>query len=175
MHAYLSKYQYKNAATAHLWGELEKASGLPIAIVMGTWTRVKGFPMITVSTVSRSENAITLHLSQKNYSKVDMANAPSGNWQIPIVYETPSGVNQFLMDKPEMTVTLTGVKSTDWIKFNKDFNGFFYVQYDEGLMSSIMKNVSSFSDLDKINIVADIEACCSSGLKSRRKKSENNP
>ena len=171
MHAYLTKYQYKNASTSNLWEELEKASGLPIANVMGTWTRVKGFPMITVSTVSRSDNSVTLKLSQKKYSKVDMTNASIGNCQIPIVYETPSGVNQFLMNEPEMTVTLTDVKPTDWIKFNKDFNGFFYVHYDEDLMSNIMKKVASFSDLDKINIITDIEACCSSGLKSRRKKS----
>ena len=49
MNMYLSKFIYKNAMTEDLWASLEEASKKPIRRVMTTWTKQKGYPVITVS------------------------------------------------------------------------------------------------------------------------------
>jgi len=48
MGSYLNQHKYKNTQTEDLWESLEKASNLPVGDVMNTWTKQKGFPVITV-------------------------------------------------------------------------------------------------------------------------------
>jgi hypothetical protein len=47
MSNYLKCYSYSNSETVNLWEHLEEASGKPVVEVMGTWTRQKGFPVLT--------------------------------------------------------------------------------------------------------------------------------
>jgi puromycin-sensitive aminopeptidase len=48
LQSYLKKYQYKNATTENLWDELKKYSNKEIGILMQTWTKESGYPLITV-------------------------------------------------------------------------------------------------------------------------------
>ena len=49
MNQYLTKFAYKNAATEDLWESLSAASGKPIDMVMSTWTKKMGYPVLTVT------------------------------------------------------------------------------------------------------------------------------
>ena len=49
MNLYLSRHSYKNTMTEDLWAALEEASSKPVGAVMSTWTKQKGFPVISVS------------------------------------------------------------------------------------------------------------------------------
>ena len=49
MNEYLAKFAYKNAATEDLWASLSSASGKPVDMVMSTWTKKMGYPVLTVS------------------------------------------------------------------------------------------------------------------------------
>lgn len=48
MNMYLTKFQYKNASTNDLWNVLEEASQKPISSIMPKWTKVSGYPVISV-------------------------------------------------------------------------------------------------------------------------------
>lgn len=48
MNTYLTKHQYKNAATEQLWEALQSASGEKVSEIMSTWTLQMGYPVITV-------------------------------------------------------------------------------------------------------------------------------
>jgi aminopeptidase N len=48
---YLERFSYGNAETKDLWKALEKSSEKPVGMVMATWTRQKGYPLIIVSNV----------------------------------------------------------------------------------------------------------------------------
>ena len=46
MNEYLTKFAYKNAATEDLWESLSTASGKPVDMVMSTWTKKMGYPVL---------------------------------------------------------------------------------------------------------------------------------
>ena len=46
MDQYLNKFAYKNAATVE---SLSAASGKPVDMVMSTWTKKMGYPVLTVT------------------------------------------------------------------------------------------------------------------------------
>ena len=63
LHLYLTRHKGTSANTADLWaalqvlvpvggdgddGGVQEASGLPVARLMADWTRVQGFPLVTV-------------------------------------------------------------------------------------------------------------------------------
>ena len=54
MNLYLTRHSYKNTMTEDLWTALEETSGKPIRALMSTWTKQKGFPVITVSYLETS-------------------------------------------------------------------------------------------------------------------------
>lgn len=49
MTLYLTRHQYKNTFTEDLWSALEEASNKPVRAVMSTWTKLKGFPVVKVT------------------------------------------------------------------------------------------------------------------------------
>lgn len=48
MNIYLSRHSYKNTQTEDLWDALEEASQKPVRKMMTTWTKQKGYPVISV-------------------------------------------------------------------------------------------------------------------------------
>jgi aminopeptidase N len=49
LNQYLTEHSFKNTLTEDLWNAFEKVSNKPVRAVMSTWTKQKGFPVITVS------------------------------------------------------------------------------------------------------------------------------
>ncbi|KAG7232635.1 hypothetical protein INR49_008278 [Caranx melampygus] len=131
MNAYLMKFQHKNASTEDLWDCLEQASGKPIAAVMGSWTKQMGFPIIVVDQEQQGDDRI-LKLSQKKFCASGPHNGEyhsprSGedcpSWMVPIsicTSEDPKCTKlNVLLDRPETTVTVSGVASDQWIKVSE--------------------------------------------------------
>uniref|UniRef100_A0A4W6DVB5 Puromycin-sensitive aminopeptidase n=1 Tax=Lates calcarifer TaxID=8187 RepID=A0A4W6DVB5_LATCA len=122
MNAYLLKFQHKNASTEDLWDCLEQASGKPIAAVMGSWTKQMGFPIIVVDQEQVSDDRI-LKLSQKKFCASGPHNGEDcPSWMVPISICTSEDPKctmlKVLLDRPETTITLSGVGPDQWIKIN---------------------------------------------------------
>ena len=47
--AYIKKYAYKNASTGDLWSSLTEVSGEPVRELMDSWTKQKGYPVLTAT------------------------------------------------------------------------------------------------------------------------------
>lgn len=46
--SYIKKYACSNAKTEDLWAALEEGSGEPVNKLMNSWTKQKGYPVISV-------------------------------------------------------------------------------------------------------------------------------
>lgn len=48
MASYIKKFAWSNAKTEDLWAVLEGESGEPVKILMESWTKQKGYPVVYV-------------------------------------------------------------------------------------------------------------------------------
>ncbi len=89
---FLVKYSYKSAVTKDLLSELAVASpeNLDVVGVMDTWTRQKGYPVVTAK---KAEGGGAYVLSQERFladpdatSKKDVKSAYDYRWEIPVTY-----------------------------------------------------------------------------------------
>jgi puromycin-sensitive aminopeptidase len=46
--SYVKKFAYSNAKTEDLWAVLEEESGEPVKKIMSSWTKQKGYPVVSV-------------------------------------------------------------------------------------------------------------------------------
>ncbi|CAG2116436.1 unnamed protein product, partial [Medioppia subpectinata] len=84
LHLYLDQHKYGNTVTDDLWTSLQKASDRPVREVMNTWTKQKGYPVITVKS-RRDGNSLILSLSQEKFNADGKADSEvSPLWMIPI-------------------------------------------------------------------------------------------
>lgn len=177
MHNYLTKFAYKNAFTEDLWEALEEASGKPVQKVMTSWTKQMGFPVIDVSCSSRTDNSVTLKLSQKKF-RANLAKScgDSGpqKWFVPVSFCTSESGDQVaktvLLEDTTMEVTLDNVSKNSWVKVNPSSYGFYRVKYSEDLLKLLLPAVKSKSlqPRDRLDIENDLFALSSSGAISTK-------
>lgn len=62
--SYIKKYAWSNAKTEDLWAALEEGSGEPVNKLMTSWTKQKGYPVVsvTVNDQKLQFNQVSLHL-----------------------------------------------------------------------------------------------------------------
>uniref|UniRef100_A0A665U1C4 Puromycin-sensitive aminopeptidase n=1 Tax=Echeneis naucrates TaxID=173247 RepID=A0A665U1C4_ECHNA len=162
MNAYLLKFQNKNASTEDLWDCLEQASGKPIAAVMGSWTKQMGFPIIVVDQEQVSDDRI-LKLSQKKFCASGPHNGEEcPNWMVPISICTSVDPKctklNVLLDRPETTITVSGVGPDQWVKINPGTVGFYRIQYSSSMLESLLPGVRDLSlqPVDRLGLQNDL-------------------
>uniref|UniRef100_A0A3B4XSZ7 Aminopeptidase n=1 Tax=Seriola lalandi dorsalis TaxID=1841481 RepID=A0A3B4XSZ7_SERLL len=170
MNAYLLKFQHKNASTEDLWDCLEQASGKPIAAVMGSWTKQMGFPIIVVDQEQVRDDRI-LKLSQKKFCASGPHNGEDcPSWMVPIsvcTSEDPKCTKlNVLLDRPETTITLSGVASDQWIKINPGTVGFYRIQYSSSMLESLLPGVRDLSlqPVDRLGLQNDLFSLSRAGM-----------
>lgn len=47
--SYIKRHAYSNAKTEDLWAALEEGSGEPVNRLMNSWTKQKGYPVVSVN------------------------------------------------------------------------------------------------------------------------------
>lgn len=163
MKAYLEKFSYGNAKTADLWESLEKASGKPVGQVMSTWTKQKGFPVVTASL--SSDGKVTL---KQNCFQANGNQGLTTIWDIPLEVSCKSKecLKSLLFSKKEETVDLKDVPTGDWINLNPGSLGFFRVRYPKEMLDKFLPSIKdrSLPKNDRLNLISDQLALASSGL-----------
>uniref|UniRef100_A0A665U0B7 Aminopeptidase n=1 Tax=Echeneis naucrates TaxID=173247 RepID=A0A665U0B7_ECHNA len=170
MNAYLLKFQNKNASTEDLWDCLEQASGKPIAAVMGSWTKQMGFPIIVVDQEQVSDDRI-LKLSQKKFCASGPHNGEEcPNWMVPISICTSVDPKctklNVLLDRPETTITVSGVGPDQWVKINPGTVGFYRIQYSSSMLESLLPGVRDLSlqPVDRLGLQNDLFSLSRAGM-----------
>jgi glutamyl aminopeptidase len=160
MTQFLKKYSFNNAVTDDLWTELQSAAGpytsYNIPLVMDTWTRQMGYPVLT----PHKQKDGSWILSQEKF--MEKGNVPSSSknspfgykWEIPISFEwTSHDSNSFLMrndgrlfwmrhdQKYSETLPITG--DVKWLKLNKGQFGYYRVNYGPKMYEVLKRDLLS--------------------------------
>nr|XP_023879222.1 aminopeptidase M1-like [Quercus suber] len=130
--------------TEDLWAALEEGSDEPVNKLMNSWTRQKGYPVITVEV---KDQKLVFEQSQFLAS----GSHGDGQWIVPItlccgsydvcmnfLLESKSGtldMKEFLSDKSNL--------ASAWVKLNVDQTGFYRVKYDEDLAARLQHAIEN--------------------------------
>ncbi|KAK3410804.1 hypothetical protein EUGRSUZ_J02839 [Eucalyptus grandis] len=145
--SYMKRYAWKNAKTEDLWTVLTEESGVEVTNLMDTWTKQKGYPLISVNL-----NGHILKFEQSQFVLSGLAG--EGLWIVPITLCLGSYERQ--------------KKFHFWIKINIYQSGFYRVKYDDKLAAQLIKAIESnyLSATDKFGIMDDTHALCQAGKQS---------
>ncbi|XP_026450343.1 aminopeptidase M1-like [Papaver somniferum] len=172
--SYIKKFACSNARTEDLWASLEEGSGEPVNMLMNSWTKQMGYPVISVQL---KDNKLEFDQSQFLQSGA----SGNGQWIVPITlccgsYEAHK--NFLLRSKSESLDVVELLGSSDvkgnheqWIKLNIDQAGFYRVKYDDDLQARLRYAIeaSSLSATDRFGILDDsyaLSMACKQSLSS---------
>lgn len=160
---YIKRYACSNAKTEDLWAALEEGSGQPVNNLMDSWTKQKGYPVVSVKVKDQE-----LLFEQSQF--FSSGSHGEGQWIVPItlccgsyderknfLLQTKSGsldIKELLSNKSDAV--------SAWIKINVDQTGFYRVKYDEDLTARLgfaIKN-KYLSATDRFGILDDSFALC---------------
>ena len=155
---YLSDFKYKNAEGNDLWNAIGKASKMPVTLMVNTWLRQPGFPLVEIT-----QDANNLKLKQKRYLLEYDKKFSKGLWSIPLSLGLKKEITKKLFSKKSMTLKLP--KNTLGFVANHGRKGFYRVKYDEGILLDLKMLVDQkqLSPIDRWAIQNDLFSLCVSG------------
>ncbi|XP_020203865.1 aminopeptidase M1 [Cajanus cajan] len=161
--SYIKRHACSNAKTEDLWAALEEGSGEPVNKLMTSWTKQKGYPVVSVKV-----NDQKLEFNQSQF--LSSGAQGEGHWIVPVTlcfgsYDVHK--NYLLQTNSETHNVKEFIGSTDngvdcWIKLNVDQAGFYRVKYDELLASRLRYAVEKqlLSASDRFGVLDDSYALC---------------
>ncbi|CAG7834519.1 unnamed protein product [Allacma fusca] len=172
MHLYLTRFQYRNAATEDLWQALADSSKKPVDEVMSTWTKQMGFPLISVSSEQQGNNRVISMIQEKFSASPRDTATENYHWLVPLTFSSSENPNKavqgILMKEKSATFTISNVDENQWVKVNPGAVGFYRVSYSSEMLAQLIPAIKSKSlpALDRLNIVDDIFALVRAGKTS---------
>ncbi|XP_073141982.1 aminopeptidase M1 [Henckelia pumila] len=157
--SYIKRYACSNAKTEDLWSVLQEESGEPVNKLMNSWTKQKGYPVVSVKL---RDHILVFEQSQFLLS----GSHGDGQWIVPITlccgsYDTrKSFLLQTKNDTLDVKELFSGTSGRPWIKINVDQTSFFRVKYDDDLSAMLRAAIErkSLSTSDKYGILDDYYA-----------------
>ncbi|VFQ97745.1 unnamed protein product [Cuscuta campestris] len=155
--SYIKKYACSNAKTEDLWSVLQEESGEPVNNLMNSWTKQKGYPVVTVKMIDHK-----LEFDQSQF--LLSGTHGDGQWIVPITLCCGSydARKSFLLQKKSDTIDINDLsssqsKSNPWIKVNLDQTGFYRVKYDDNLSARLRSAIENklLSTNDRYGILDD--------------------
>ncbi|KAG8657217.1 aminopeptidase M1 isoform X2 [Manihot esculenta] len=158
--SYIKKYAYSNAKTEDLWTVLEEGSGEPVNKLMNSWTRQKGYPVVSLKLKDQK-----LEFEQSQF--LLSGSYGDGQWIVPLtlccgsydvkknfLLQTKSGT----LDAKDCLVEI----GSSWIKLNVHQTGFYRVKYDEDLAARLRYAIEKkyLTETDRFGILDDSFALC---------------
>ncbi|GMH12385.1 hypothetical protein Nepgr_014226 [Nepenthes gracilis] len=158
--SYIKKYSCSNAKTEDLWAVLEEESGEPVKKLMDSWTKQKGYPVLSVKVIDQK-----LEFEQSPF--LSSGFPTDGQWVVPITLcfgSYDARQNLLLQTKSETR----DMKECAWIKLNVDQTGFYRVKYDENLAAKLRRAIESnmLFATDRFGVLDDSYALCMAAQQS---------
>ncbi|KAF3951487.1 hypothetical protein CMV_022863 [Castanea mollissima] len=161
--SYIKKFACSNAKTEDLWAALEEGSSEPVNKLMNSWTKQKGFPVVSVRV---KDQKLVFEQSQFLASGY----LGEGQWVVPITlccgsYDVHKN---FLLQTKSDTLDMKELLSDEsnlasaWVKLNFNQTGFYRVNYDEDLAAKLRYAIENkyLSTADRFGILDDSFALC---------------
>ncbi|XP_044259024.1 uncharacterized protein LOC123007677 [Tribolium madens] len=141
-----------------------------MTIIMNSWTKKTGYPLLTVS--KTSDNSVTI--SQEAFVLSDKT--VDTKWYVPITYTLSNSINDFINTEtkewltPEEPLTLKSVlNNSSWIILNNQQVGYYRVDYDDDLWKEITdtleSNITNIDEISRAQIVDDLLNMARAGKK----------
>ncbi|XP_026281351.2 aminopeptidase N-like isoform X2 [Frankliniella occidentalis] len=139
---------YDALADATYDGADDLPSGVTVPVVMASWTRQPGYPVVTVV---RDYEANSMTVSQKAFSWSSDA-AQDAEWWLPVSYtyaeegtrdRTPNATPQawLVPGENDMSVEMVHLGTFDWVYFNVDQGAPYRVNYDVSNWQMLIKEL----------------------------------
>lgn len=164
---YLKRHAYGNAVTEDLWEAFEEVSGKPVREIMNSWTKQKGYPLITVT--PHPSKLMALVFSQKRFLSSGEALLPEEadqRWHVALSCATGSGKKKSILFSETSTEAALGISCVDqWFKCNFGQSTFVRVKYPTlllGRLASAVRRQELASD-DRLGLVSDLLATVRAG------------
>ncbi|KAK7816441.1 aminopeptidase m1 [Quercus suber] len=161
--SYIKKFACSNAKTEDLWAALEEGSSEPVNQLMNSWTKQKGYPIVSVKV---KDQKLVFEQSQFLAS----GSLGDGQWIVPITlcrgsYDVHKN---FLLQTKSETLDMKELPSdgnnlaSSWVKLNVNQTGFYRVKYDEDLAAKLRYAIENkyLSATDRFGILDDSFALC---------------
>ncbi|KAH8677603.1 peptidase family M1 [Xylariales sp. PMI_506] len=157
---YLNKHAYSNAKTEALWAGLAEASNTDVSVLMGTWIKEIGHPMLTVA-----EEPGQISVKQSRFLLTGDVKAEEDQtvWWIPLGLQGKTGTQEI------QTVALTTKEDTirdiddDFYKLNHNGTGFYRTNYPPARLAKLGSQLDRLTVDDKISIIGSASALANSG------------
>ncbi|KAL3427535.1 peptidase family M1 [Phlyctema vagabunda] len=160
---YLKAHAYGNATTSDLWEALSEVSGQDVPILIDSWIRKIGFPVLTVA-----EEPGQISIKQSRFLSTGDAKAEDDT----TTWWTPLGFQGKIDTKGVASIALTTKEDTirgiddSFYKLNTDNAGFYRVNYPPARLAKLGTQFDRLTVSDKIGLVADAGALSVSGAAS---------
>ncbi|KAB2072532.1 hypothetical protein E1A91_A07G022000v1 [Gossypium mustelinum] len=159
--SYIKKHAYSNAKTEDLWAALEEGSGEPVTKLMNTWTKQKGYPVVSVKFKDQK-----LEFEQSQFFSSGWLG--DGQWIVPITFccgsydKKKSFLLQTKSENYDVKEFASDTNKSAWIKLNVDQTGFYRVKYDEELAARLRYAIENkyLTPTDRFGILDDSFALC---------------
>jgi aminopeptidase N len=162
VNAYLNQHRYGNATAEDFWGAQAKTSKKPVDVIMPTWVKQPGLPIINVkSQCSGSSTSVTLQQQRYYFDRTKFSEPNDQLWQIPLCLKGSGTANSAakceLLSKKEETFTLPGCST--WVFGNAGATGYYRVGYQpEAVHDLAAAAESKLSPGERISLENDIWA-----------------
>ncbi|OMO66173.1 Peptidase M1, alanine aminopeptidase/leukotriene A4 hydrolase [Corchorus olitorius] len=165
---YMKRYAWSNAKTEDLWSVLSEVSGIQVNSMMDSWTKQKGYPVISVKSKEQF-----LEFEQSQFLSSGFHG--DGQWTVPITLCLGSydRCKSFLLDSKSEVLDISELFPSPaennedeygeaWIKVNVEQGGFYRVKYGDELGAQLRKAIQKdcLSATDRYGILDDTYALC---------------
>jgi puromycin-sensitive aminopeptidase len=142
---YLRKHSYANTRTADLWDAIEEVSGEPVRDVMNTWILQGGYPLVTLSDGSISQQPFA-------YGPKSGASAIGSSWKVPVWTRSLKGGEssvQLLEDEP-LAVTVEAP-----VVLNAGGSGYYRARYGATELKALADHITDLNALERAALLSD--------------------
>ncbi|CAG8636717.1 14611_t:CDS:2, partial [Dentiscutata heterogama] len=164
---YLKRHVYSNASTDDLWNALTEESGVDVGQFMTGWTRIVGYPVLTVTEPSSD----TLHICQSRFLSTGKlsSNEDTTHWWVPLGISLGSSSSSDELKSKVLTTKEIDLKlpagASEFYKLNSYVTGVFRVNYapDRLAKLGLAAKKGLLNTSDRVGLVADAGALAVSG------------
>ncbi|MBV9746935.1 MAG: ERAP1-like C-terminal domain-containing protein, partial [Acidobacteriia bacterium] len=165
IHSYLERHAFRNATAGDFLDAIGTASKKDVSKAFSTFLDQPGVPSVSVA-LDCGDKTPVLHLAQSRY--VPAGSQATGNqvWQIPVCVRssTSSQPTCLLLSGAKTDVPLKEARSCpQWVEVNADAKGYYRVDYQGGLLSSLTANASALSGAERTELMGSVQAMAAGG------------
>lgn len=147
LRAYITKFQYSNAAGEDLWKTMEKTSGKPVSRLMKSFITQTGFPSLFINL-----QGATLSVRQERFGFAN--NEDNEKWFVPLVIQDDKSVSRHLLEEKEHTFLLP--HTPEFVNINFMYCGFYITTYSNESFTRLGKYFGKLHAVDRVGILHDL-------------------